>query len=420
MKDTHSNPDNPLDYIKQFLSKIEFENGVVVKFNEITEVAKGLLETKKFPNWIEGIDLLGFCLNEAAKFKKAYNGKMSDDDLQVESLRIEQKLNNIPLEYEFYFEMPEGLKLKKGLVIAEGIKIFQANDEIMHSISESNTSTYREKIIDFTAVLHGLPEKVEPKYKNLQNGKTYLSIKTKGLVSNISTITVDIDPLHVYKILIAFMKLKNILNGGIGGLLQEILGRGKAETHGKEALVFDDKLIYITSIDRPLDEYKYVSKLAFSDEIQENPSKLKDELADFSSLIVEMKNYYLNQERNKIINSLYWYFESLTSTNSSFKTVLLVSMFDSFFSINDNKEDKFKQILLINNPALKPSKESDEWKALSALYNNRNDIAHGKVHLLEVDSKNKENRDMKYIHDSKVQKLYDIYIQSKIDKLLVN
>jgi len=406
-----------LELLELFLSNVEYEKGMVKRYNQTLSISNGMIETKEFPIWVDGIDLLGYCMDESSRIEGIYDGNMPAGDVRREAKKIASSLKNTPLDYVFYLKLPDGLEFENDLIISDQIKIFKADTLIVDSISTANINTYRRREFNLKAAVFQEGVEIKPEFTNLEVGSTYLAIKTKGLVSRLSTITESIDPLHVYKIFIAFLNIENLLH--YGSMLQEILSRNGEADHGKEALVYKDNYQFVTEIDRPKDEYAFVSRLVFSAEAKQKDA-LVLELNKFSMLIMKMNNVYLDQERNKIINSLYWYFESTRSANGAFKTMLDVSMIDSFFTLNDKKEDKFKQIILEKNPTSKPNKNSDEWKSLSNLYDRRNEIAHGKVHLLEVDSKNKANKHINIINDGNIRSLYKALIKSKIEKLLTN
>jgi hypothetical protein len=127
-----------------------------------------------------------------------------------------------------------------------------------------------------------------------------------------------------------------------------------------------------------------------------------------------MTNEYLEEERNKIVNSLFWYFEGQKSETPAFKTLMNTAMFDSFFGTSDSKDSKAKSI--VNLVGADDEKVDSKYEKIITLYSRRNDIAHGKTQLMEVDHKTTKQRNDSL--NSIIRNIYQSYILIKIKKLL--
>ena len=80
---------------------------------------------------------------------------------------------------------------------------------------------------------------------------------------------------------------------------------------------------------------------------------------------------------------------------------MLVSMFDSFFDNTAIKSNKIKSILSITSK----KHGGIETDAINALYNKRNKIAHGQIHLLDIHVSKQDH----FLPDKTIDLVYDLY-----------
>ena len=419
------NDEIAIELVTQIVAETDYKNGEMVKAGDsLTTNIPSLLKLSVYPNWLNFEDILMFILSELRKVKNdCYDGNPSAEDSVLIATEFHKMLKAAPHDYIFYFEMPNGLRIEEDISIDKGsVCIRKITPKIENEIISRNQFTYLRSdrslrgMLDRRWNVNMQPIKPTPNYIKLITDKYYLEVHSKGFnaENHVSTVHSDhVDPIHIYKLLIAFMSLKGFLHAG--DLLHTIFGKTQA-SYGKEATIYKNNLEFVTNYLRPLDEADYVSGLVFSDNI--DPLVLTTELGNFQQLINSMKNEYLELERNKIINSLYWYFEGEKSATKSFKTLMQVSMFDSFYTVKDKQEDTIKSILETCGYQDKTEIQNNK-SALKKVYEDRNDIAHGNIHLLEVARDLQQMSLTDGANRHRVSQIYRKYINAKIEKLLI-
>ena len=248
-----------------------------------------------------------------------------------------------------------------------------------------------------------------PQYEKLDNsGLMYLRVNAKGFASNQLVSTLDTDPVHVWKIIIAMLITSDIL---FDFPAMKYLGDTKYANYlGKVSVFEPDTMIFAGSEDRPSNEIDMLSRLTVLGD------KSTEQIAVFDQikmLISPMANTYLEAERIKIINSLYWFFQSYATDNMAFRVLMFVSMFDSFSKESDNKTEKTKTIISLLGKKI----GSKEYDILFNLYDKRNKIAHGQVHLLDIHV-GKDRHIVGSADTDAILKLYKEYIRRKVALLL--
>lgn len=408
-----------IDLLTELVANTQYEDGEMSKSSELSKVTNGLIRLKIYPTWIDWSQLLSFLWSELKRVKKIYNGIPSTQDQIKIAKTIHNDLISAPLKYIFYFELPYNLEMDKKININESISIKTISLNLISKIDKQNRFTYITKqppqfstISVSTSAIND--NKPAPRFSKLKLDTPYLEVKATGFVSDQSVLTENIDPFHIYKLLVAFMTLRSILV--YGGILQMLssLG-GRQYTHGNQASIYKSDFEFVTDSSRPTDEAIYIRKYTFVKGL--SSSELENMLKDFKHLISPMSNEYLENERNKIINSLYWYFEGERMENKSFKTLMFVSMFDSFYERSNSRKETINSILDVCD--YKTKAEREEYKlSLNTVYNDRNDIAHGNITLLEVARDSRWKPFASISPQDQIYKIYKKFINIKISKLL--
>ena len=405
-----------IELLTSLVASTEYQDGVMQKSKDILNISVKLAALNINSYLTDFSNIYTYLDSELRKVKKKYTGFPPAADQKIIAKELYLILINTPHEYIFYFELPSGLNIKGEIYIDNGISITTITPEIQIEIEKNNQFTYLMfKDNYFSELLKKSPiikKEVTPNYTKLELNRYYLKVNCKGLITKTNIDTDGLDPIHIYKLLIAFLTLTNVLV--LGDLLHMISDKSTA-TYGKESIIYKDNLEFVTTSARPIDEAGYLSALVFKNRLDINT--LAKFLVVFKKLINPMKNEYLDLERNKIINSMYWYFEGERSTNISFKTLMEVSMFDSFYTTNDKQTFTVDSIL--DSCGYTPGRQREtQKKNLDILYKNRNDIAHGNIILMEVsrDEKHVMLRDRSFKY--KILEIYNKFIEIKIEKLL--
>lgn len=395
------------------VANTHYENGEMLKAENIADVASQLVQLKIYADWIEFSELLLYLLSELRRVRNGYiTGSLSISDCIEVAERLHNNLINVPLPYLFYFELPGGLNLNKEITLSQGVTLKSIDGATVSRLKKVNQFTYLRSSYDG---LGNLTTKPKPTYIVLKPDTVYLEVKANGFVSESKVLSEDIDPTHIYRLLIAFMVLRGILT--LGGMMHMLTDKYSI-SYGKSFTVYRDTLEFISDTPRHIDEANYIASLVFNKSLVKGGLDLL--LRDFKKLISPMSNEYLEAERNKIVNSLYWFFEGEKSENDAFKLLMKVSMFDSFYEQSRDQNLTIRSILETCGYSPGDKKIWEEKRmALKTIYDERNDIGHGNVRLLELARSGKLSTSYKLNSPVLiVGNLYKEFIELKIQKLL--
>lgn len=350
----------------------------------------------------------GIVMDTLTRPRSRYNGKIPDSN-QAEAVdRITSFLISRQKNYYCYialpFRMPEGLVvgLHENGEYEDGADIITIHEHEHEKIINANQLTDlspvqrdlfppEDKGMPTTTEIENTPQFDTPRLDDL----AYLKVRTKGVAVFQYLSVSDIDPIHIWKIVIARLNVAKIL---VDSDMLPYLSKLGEKSHIGDLLVYEqDTMRYSATLRRPSGEVEFVKKLEASskDPIEENTAN------ELRGLIEPRTNTYMESERLKIINSLYWYFEARSATNPAFQTLMLVSMFDSFYDESVARQSKVTAIL--STAGKKTS--GREKDAIDSLYQKRNKIAHGQIHLLDVH----ESRGGHLLSKQMLDRLYDLY-----------
>lgn len=405
------------DELRNILTDCRYRNGQLI----VTSCSKRLVElaTKLHGANFEGIDFqqtFYIILDVLTKPKYRYRGKVPQDDIGGIVATIAAKLRKRNQSLSWYIALPCVSEINLDISLGQGVNIVTVSKQTIALIDDANKLTNLTPVqpelfdeqYDEELLLHDDRENT-PQYEKLDNsGLMYLRVNAKGFASNQLVSTLDTDPVHVWKIIIAMLITSDVL---FDFPAMKYLGGAKyAKYLGKVSVFEPDTMIFAGSEDRPSNEIDMLSRLTVLGD------KSTEQIAVFDQikmLISPMSNTYLEAERIKIINSLYWLFQSYATDNMAFRVLMFVSMFDSFSKESDNKTEKTKTIISL----LGKKSGSKEHDILFNLYDKRNKIAHGQVHLLDIHV-GKDRHILSPADTDAILKLYKEYIRRKVALLL--
>lgn len=400
---------DPIPVLTRLLEGIEYDKGELKERGDYMKAAIELENMKAYPGFVGFEELISCPMDELTKVPKIYDGKIPNSDINEIVMKINKRLMSLPEENIFLLQLPDGLELDGNITIDAEIEIIKATEQDVAQIDAKNEYTFLRRDNYLNGLLGAGDVPVKPHYSNLIPGSCYLKVISRGYVSQGYASTIDSDPVHIYKLLIAYMETAGVV---ARNTVLSLLGHDQYRRSYSGLIAFKSDNEYMGRLSRPSDEDQFLKSLDFTPKMKK--SHVVKVFKSFGHLVKEYKNEYLEIERNKIVNSLYWYFESMKAHPGSFKTLMSTAMFDSFFEIDNGKETKAKVISGYITGGM-DAKDKAASRILE-LYTKRNEITHGKVQLLELDRKSRSsNRQINYLG---IYACYREFLSAKVAKLL--
>jgi len=210
-------------------------------------------------------------------------------------------------------------------------------------------------------------------------GQSYLAVKVTGYAQSGTLTVFEADPMYLYKVFFA-------LAFATGNLQKKNVTASQAYNAQPQFSFYAYKKNYefATTLNRPADDAKLIN----AHEVAAQESDLDNFITTFQLLFSEQSDSLVEKLRVQIINSLYWYFETLKTESHNLKTVFFTSVLDSFFVTGQSKEVKAATIAHETTKSVQA--EELITKEIIALYDERNHIIHSEMPLFDYGAKDKQ------------------------------
>ena len=327
--------------------------------------------------------------------------KLSDKKCKELVEETDKFLKSLPLKYHLLLPLPRNFQVSPGNKnLNEHITFLSIGESELEKYKTSNpepdnTVDTLNWISDGNR-LHILPKK----------GTPYMKVSCTGYIAQETLVTHELDPIYLYKIFISLCLTRGLL-----------IHNPPASDYNSIATspftfsAYQDDNTFVTAISRPVDEERLLRNHAFN---KSYGGKLNECTQLFKKLITKF-NKETESIRNKIINSLYWYYEVSKADNPNIKTTYYTSSFDPFFQQNDTKESKAR--LVAAECAETAQQEKVIHENLVELYKKRNDVVHGATPLFDykLGSKSKNRTQISQL-EALVSPNYKKYITKQLLK----
>lgn len=210
-------------------------------------------------------------------------------------------------------------------------------------------------------------------------GKSYLAVKVTGYAQSGTLTVFEADPMYLYKVFFA-------LAFATGCLQKTTTTASQVYNAPPQFSFYAYKKTYefATTLNRPADD----ARLLNTYEVTAQGGDLDNLITTFQLLITEQSNSLVEKLRVQIINSLFWYFETLKTESHNLKTVFFTSVLDSFFVTGQSKD--LKASFIARETTKSVQAEELITKEIIALYNERNHIIHSEIPLFDYEAKDKQ------------------------------
>lgn len=301
---------------------------------------------------------------------------------QVKTLAEEANtyLDGIPYRYQIYMPLPTedstvlAQKINKQLsLVTVGKSLaekYKNANIIPEPADELDPRTSSLRILLGDLMKTRIPVPIE--------GRSYITIAVTGYAQSGTLTVFEDDPMYLYKVFFALAySMNNLKKKNVSA----------SQVYGAPDLfsfyAYKDDYEYATTLNRPADEAKILNAYELSASIPDIDNLLKI----FKSLVIKQTEPPVERLRAQIINSLFWYFETLKTENHNLKTVFFTSVLDSFFATGQSKELKAATIARETTDSVQA--EELITSEVKALYDDRNHIIHSEIALIDYEANDK-------------------------------
>ena len=262
-------------------------------------------------DWKSIVEFFYEALNEYARENKQVEA-VDNKTAELIASKIHQKLKDVPKKYHFIMPLPEKMVLAKTLRLDDSVNIININEGFNEEYTKANPEQKEKQISLIEALATGRLGINAPK---LDASVYYLQVKTRGYVKDQDCRLIEHDPIYLYKVLFSLFMVK--------GLMQHAQLRKIGSNYSYKIIALHDDLKYETTLNRPEDEKRLIEGFAFKSRLE--ATHVIKTFREFQLLVKPQHKPEVEKLRNKIMNSLYWYFEKSKNQNYQLKHVFLIS-----------------------------------------------------------------------------------------------
>ena len=314
--------------------------------------------------------------------------------------RIDELLRKYPHNYHSLIELPPLQALHSSYPQNSDIQLVKVSrlEEKKYTTANPNVSLLTSFVSSFPNVALSNPEQ----------SKFYMKVTSKGDVGVNRFNLANNDPVYVYKNFYSLCLLKGLLEFD-----KTFWPKDELVKSSFHISVYDANYFRVQVLVRAGSEARLKSNYKFKSTLK--PQEIKTTIDDVSNLFKDdIQNIDTEKLRNRIINSMYWHFESSANTHTGLAAMFLVSSIDSFFDPKDKSQMKSRVVAEIASKTA--SEYKDIYESLLNLYKYRNSIVHGEQAMHSFVRSGPEEIEDYLTLERKVKYAYKKFIFSQIDK----